>query len=218
MPAGKRGFFLTLEGPEGSGKTTQARGLAERLQAAGERVLATREPGGTPIGDRIRQILLDPAARGMSDRCEFLLYAASRAQHYDEKIAPALAAGMLVISDRFMDASLAYQGYGRGLPLETLDRVNRFAISDRLPDLTLILMVPVEAGLEKAINTPKEGHQVGVGDRLEQAGLEFHRRVADGYRRLAATFPERIVLIDAVGTIAEVGARIDAALAARRGK
>lgn len=215
--AAARGFFITLEGPEGSGKTTQAQRLEGALREAGVPVLYTREPGGTVIGDRIRQLLLDPASCGLDARAEFLLYAASRAQHLAEKIIPALDRGLTVISDRFMDASIAYQGYGRGLDLAALQAINGFAICGRRPDLTLILMVPVAEGLQRAINTPKDGHITGIGDRIEQETLAFHERVAAGYRALAAAEPERCVLLDAAVPVADLTATVVRTVRERRG-
>ena len=211
------GYFITLEGPEGSGKTTQAHRLEARLREAGVPVLYTREPGGTQIGDRIRQMLLDPGSCGLDAHAEFLLYAAGRAQHMAEKITPALDRGLTVISDRFMDASIAYQNYGRGLDKDALRGINAFATHKRIPDLTVILMIPVAEGLKRAINTPKEGHVTGVGDRIEQETIEFHQRVADGYRALAAAEPDRFVTIDAAVPLAELTDTIYTLVRERRG-
>lgn len=178
-----RGFLLTLEGPEGSGKSTQARKIVRYLRTLGYSVLHTREPGGTALGESIRKLLLDPAHRAVSPRTEFLLYEAVRAQHVDEKIGTALARGAVVVCERFSDASIAYQGYGRGLPIPTLESVDRFATRLITPDLTLLFDLPAEVGLRKAISAKKEFS--ARGDRIERAGLAFHRRVRRGYLTLA---------------------------------
>lgn len=178
-----RGFFLTLEGPEGSGKSTQAKKIVKYLRERGRAVVHTREPGGTPLGESIRKLLLDPAHREVFSKTEFLLYEAVRAQHVKEKIQKALAAGKVVICERFSDASIAYQGFGRGLSMEALEQIDRFATGDLLPDLTILFDLPAEVGLRKAIATKKEFSS--RGDRIERAGLAFHRRVRQGYLTLA---------------------------------
>ncbi len=189
------GFFITLEGPEGAGKTTQANHLIHYLQEKGFSVLLTREPGGTAISDKIRSLLLDPANGKMVEKTEILLYAAARAQHLQERILPALAEGKVVICDRFADSTFAYQGYGRGLDVHMIETVNDVATEGISPDLTFLLMVDVEEGLTRA--TREEA------DRLEQEQMAFHHRVACGYQALAQQFPERIVTIGA-GNIEEV--------------
>lgn len=182
--------FLTLEGPEGGGKTTHARLLADYLRALGLDVVLSREPGGTPIGDSIRRTLMDFALEGMTPEAEFLLFSASRAQLVRQVLRPALHAGRTVVLDRFFDSSLAYQGYGHRLDLEALRRITHFATDGLTPDLTLLLDLPVETGLaRKQCN--------GEWNRLDAYDLEFHRRVRQGYAALAALEPQRWITIDA---------------------
>lgn len=195
-------MFLTLEGPEGSGKTSQARLLVQYLRAEGYEVILTREPGGTPIGDQIRAVLHDPDNTAMVPRAEFLLYSASRAQLVQEVIRPALAEGKLVVCDRYYDSSLAYQGYGRGLELATLQQVTHFAIGDLVPDLTMCLDVAPEEGLQRRLLGGEEWN------RLDREALEFHRRVRAGYLELAASEPSRWVVVDAGRSVEEVQAEI----------
>jgi dTMP kinase len=183
-------YFITLEGPEGGGKTTQARQLADHLTARGLPVLFTREPGGTSIGDQIRRTLMDLVNTAMNPRTEFLLFSASRAQLVEEVIRPHLQAGGVVVCDRYYDASLAYQGYGHRLDLETLQAVTRFATKGLTPDLTLLLDLGVEEGLARK-------QRKGEWNRLDAYSVEFHQRVRDGYLALAAAEPERWVTIDA---------------------
>lgn len=187
-----RGSFIAFEGGEATGKSTQAKLLAERLGA-----VLTREPGGTPLGEAIRGFVLDPAQTSMGDRAEALLFAAARAQHIDEVIRPALASGRHVVTDRFAGSSLAYQAFGRGLPLDQVRALSEFAVDGLWPDLTLLLVVPEQVASER----------LGELDRMEEVGPEFHRRVADGFAELAATEPGW-VQIDADGTIAQVAARV----------
>lgn len=168
-----RGKFVVFEGPEGAGKSTQLALLRSRLTAAGREPIFTREPGGTPTGDAIRLVVLDPQLR-VDPLTEFLLYSAGRAQHVADVIAPALAAGRDVVSDRFTAASVAYQGYGRGLELQLVERLNLRVTNGLTPDLTVLLDIDPELGLERA--SERSGH-----DRLEAAGLEFHRRVRAGF-------------------------------------
>jgi dTMP kinase len=194
--------FLTLEGPEGSGKTSQACLLVQYLRGEGYEVLLTREPGGTPIGDQIRAVLHDPDNTAMVPRAEFLLYSASRAQLVQEVIRPALAGGTLVVCDRYYDSSLAYQGYGRGLDLATLQQVTRFAIGDLVPDLTVCLDIAPEEGLQRRLLGGEEWN------RLDREALEFHRRVRAGYLELAASEPGRWVVVDASRSVEEVQAEI----------
>jgi dTMP kinase len=188
--------FITLEGGEGVGKTTQQALLAERLQREGYACVSTREPGGTALGEALRELLLhgDP----LTPLAELLLYAADRAEHVNKVIAPALAVGQVVICDRFTDSTLAYQGYGRGLDLQQVRQLNHLATGGLQPHLTLWLDLPPEVGLART----------GLADRLEQERLEFHRRVHQGFQALAAAEPQRIVRIDAGGSPLEVAARI----------
>lgn len=189
-------MFITLEGGEGVGKTTQQALLALQLRQAGYPCLCTREPGGTALGRALREILLhgDP----LTPLAELFLYAADRAEHVQKCILPALAAGQVVVCDRFTDSTLAYQGYGRGLDLQQVRQLNHLATGGLQPHLTLWLDLPPEVGLARS----------GLADRLEQERLEFHRRVHQGFQALAAAEPQRIVRIDAEGSPLEVAARI----------
>jgi len=197
--------FITFEGMEGCGKSTQAKLLARAL---GPDVVLTQEPGGTAIGRAIRQLLLDPANRAMSPEAEVLLFFADRAQHVAEVIRPALAAGRTVISTRYVDTSLAYQGYGRGLDLDRIRAVAVLATGGLRPDLTLFFDLPLEVGLARVVRR-------GVRDRLESEVREFHERVRNGYLELAAAEPDRWIRIDASGSEADVEARTRAAVEAR---
>jgi dTMP kinase len=188
------GRFIVFEGGEGSGKSTQAALLAERLGA-----VATHEPGATEVGRRLREVLLDPAAGRLSDRAEALLVAADRAQHVAEVIGPALARGDDVVCDRFTGSTLAYQGYGRGLDVSELARLSGWAAAGVEPDLVVLLEV------DPAASAARLGREL---DRMEAAGDDFHRRVAAGYRALAAADPDRWVVVDGVGSIEEVAARV----------
>jgi len=190
-------MFITLEGIEGSGKSTQLRKLAERIPNA----LATKEPGGTPTADRIRAILLDTRAT-IDPVAELFLFAASRRQHVMEVIRPALAAGRVVLCDRFTDATLAYQGFGRRLDLDRLRWLNDWATDSLRPVLTLIFDLPEEVGLQRA-RSRNSSAPVDEG-RFEQEDLRFHRRVREGYLTLAASEPDRYAVVDAAGTPDEV--------------
>jgi len=196
--------FITLEGGEGVGKTTQQALLAQQLCQAGYPCLCTREPGGTALGRALREILLhgDP----LTPLAELFLYAADRAEHVQKCILPALAAGQVVVCDRFTDSTLAYQGYGRGLDLEKIRQLNHLATGGLQPHLTLWLDLPPEVGLARKASGPLT--RTGLADRLEQERLEFHRRVHQGFQSLAAAEPQRIVRIDAGGSPLEVAARI----------
>ncbi|MGI5927295.1 MAG: dTMP kinase [Thermacetogeniaceae bacterium] len=183
------GKLIVFEGPDGAGKTTQVKLAAERLQRQGYSVVMTREPGGTRLSEVIRQVLLDPGNREMSPVTEALLYAGARSQLVAEVILPALASGKIVLCDRFVDSSLAYQGFGRGLDLEMLRQVNRFALNGLGRFCTIFLDLPPEEGLKRG-NKRKR-------DRLEQEDLAFHRRVWEGYHLLIKEYPERIRVVDA---------------------
>jgi dTMP kinase len=194
--------FITLEGPDGSGKTTQARLLAEWLRQRGYEVILTREPGGTPIGDQVRAVLHDPENTDMIPQAEFLLYSASRAQLVAQVIRPALDAGKWVVSDRFYDSSIAYQGYGRGLDLAALRQITRFATGGLVPDLTLCLDVQSDQGIRRRLRGG------GEWNRLDREALEFHRRVRMGYLELAGLERDRWVILDASRSVEEVQAEI----------
>jgi dTMP kinase len=187
-----RGWFVTFEGPDGSGKTIQADRLHRLALASGIPSTLTREPGGTAAGERVRELLLDAASAGLDldPRADALLFSAARAQLVAEVIRPALARGELVVGARHADSTLAYQGYGAGLPAETLRAVQRFATDGLLPDLTILLDLPVEVGLGR--KGPNERNRFEAG-----LDLDFHRRVRDGYLRMAAEEPDRWVMVDA---------------------
>lgn len=192
-------MFITFEGPEGSGKTTQLLRLAEWLRGRGVDCETTKEPGGTPIGDRIRAILLDSASAAMDSWTEVLLYSASRRQNVAERIRPALARGAVVLCDRYTDATLAYQGYGRVIDLGRLERLNEWATQGVMPELTLLYDIDEETGLTRA-HARNAAMTVDEG-RLEAEDLRFHRRVREGYLAMAAAAPGRFAIIDAHGTI-----------------
>ena len=190
-------MFISFEGIEGSGKSTAQRLLAEHLQGLGYDPLLTREPGGCALGRSLRPILLDARTRGLSSLAELYLFLADRAQHVAEVIRPALEAGQTVLCDRYADSTLAYQGYGRGLDPEHLRRINDMATGGLMPDLTLLLDLPVHCGLERAgLRNREEGTVLSEG-RFDAESLEFHERVRQGYRSLAAEEPERFAIIDA---------------------
>lgn len=198
----KKGFLLSFEGIEGCGKTTQLNHLARRLRALGYHVVETREPGGVPISEQIRTILLAPSNRGMDTRSEVLLYLASRAQHVAEKVRPALEKGAVVLCDRFVDATMAYQGYGRGLGPRTISSLNRFASGGLRPDLSIILDVPVSLGLARK-------RRVGHLDRLDRESETFHQAVRSGYLRIAKETPRRVRVVDGTVPTSAVTAAIE---------
>lgn len=191
------GHFIAVEGVDGCGKSTQARLIAAALEAAGHSVLRLREPGGVAISEKIRAILLDPANGEMGDVCELLLYEAARAQLVHQVIRPALAAGKTVICDRFYDSTTAYQAFADGLDRGMVSQANELAVDGCRPDLTLVFDLPVEDALRRRSDRAAE-------DRLELKGLEFQARVAAGFRAVAADEPDRVKLVDAGGSIAEV--------------
>ena len=187
-----KGFLVSLEGPEGAGKTSVLEALIPILEDRGIEVLSTREPGGVLIGEKIREVILDPSHTEMDPKTELLLYIASRRQHLVEKVLPALAAGKLVIMDRFIDSSVAYQGFGRGLDIEAIDWLNEFATDGLKPDLTLYFDIEVEEGLARiAANSDREVN------RLDMEGLDLHRKVRQGYLSLFEREGNRIEKIDA---------------------
>ena len=188
--------FITFEGIEGSGKTVVSREVHRALAAAGVNAVLVREPGGTPVSEEIRRLLLDPARPEIVPKAELFLYLASRAQLVGEVIRPALEGGRSVLCDRFMDASVAYQGWARGLGEELVERFNDFAVGGTVPDRTFLLDCPVAAGLARG-PARRERDGVGVRDRLEREAIDFHEKVREGYLRLASREPGRIVVVDA---------------------
>jgi len=202
----KRAPFITFEGPEGSGKSTQARILSARLRSMGLDALDSVEPGGTPIGMQIRRVLLDSKNHDLCPTAELLLMFAARAQNVDQWILPALAAGRIVISDRFTDSTLVYQGVARGLGAEVVYDVDRIACRGLTPDLTLVIDIDTETGLARA---HKRSAQTGdIETRLDQESLAFHRKVRAAYHQLAEDEPHRVRLIDGNRTEAEVAADV----------
>ncbi|MEN6371327.1 MAG: dTMP kinase [Armatimonadota bacterium] len=200
----ERGFFISLEGPEGSGKSTQIRLLAAFLEDQGYKVVVTAEPGGDPVAQEIRKIVLH-SKTDIVPEAELLLYLAARAQHVRHIILPALQRGEIVISDRFADSSFAYQGYARGLDLATLKELNDFATGGLIPNLTLLLDVPVEFGLERQQDK----------NRFEAESVAFHEKVRAGFLALAKDEPKRWAVIDATGSIEEVRERVAIAVESR---
>ncbi|QTD40209.1 dTMP kinase [Sporosarcina sp. Te-1] len=188
----KKGVFITFEGPEGAGKTTVLEEVAKKLRLDGYDVLTTREPGGIRIAEKIRAIILDNTHQEMDGRTEALLYAAARRQHLVEKIIPALTEGKVVLCDRFIDSSLAYQGYARGLGMENVLSINRFAIGDTMPDVTIFFSISPEEGLERiSRNGERELN------RLDQESIQFHSLVYEGYQKLLQQYPDRFITVDA---------------------
>lgn len=191
-----RGLFISFEGIEGSGKTTQISMLSDHLLARGRFVRLTREPGGTLIGDRVRKILLDPANAALDPRAELLLYAAGRAQHLAELIRPALGEGMIVLCDRFSDATIAYQGFGRGLDKDLIGNLDRLVTGGMRPDLTVLLDIDASTGLARARGRNSR-HGLQEEARFENERLPFHERVRRGYLELAKQEPGRFRVVDA---------------------
>ena len=199
-----RGIFITLEGADGCGKSTQAARLAARIEATGHEVVRLREPGGTPISEKIRSLVLDPANAEMAPECELLLFEASRAQLVREVVQPAVARGAVVLCDRFYDSTYAYQAAGRSLDEGIIRRANALGSCGVDPDRTLVLDMDTDAALARAT---RDG-----ADRMEAEGVAFQRRVREGYLRLAAEEPGRVRVVDAAGALEEVEASLAAAL------
>ncbi len=200
----KKGFFITLEGPDGCGKTTQALALKKRFIEQGKNVVHTREPGGTSFAEDLRKIILNPKHK-ISPTAELLLYEASRAHHTEEVIRPTLEKGGIVLCERYTDATMAYQGYGRGLSLETILTLNKIASGGIIPHLTLILDIPVKEGLRRARKLQEDGEK---GDRLERESLKFHYRVREGYLSIVRNEPKRVRIVSSLGSREEVQERI----------
>ena len=200
----REGYFISFEGGDGSGKSTQIQILREFLEERGYDVILTREPGGTPISEKIRSIILDKANSEMDDMTEALLYAAARAQLVSQIIRPALEEGKVVICDRFVDSSMAYQAYARGLG-DSVKTINAFAVGDCMPDLTILLKVNTQVGSSRIGNRER--------DRIELASSDFHKKVYEGYLQLEKLYPERIVGIDAADTIENISGIISERIA-----
>lgn len=188
----KRNLFITFEGPEGAGKTTALQKIVERMQAQNIDVLSTREPGGIEIAEKIREVILNPAHTAMDERTEALLYAAARSQHFFEKVQPALHEGKLVLCDRFIDSSLAYQGHARGIGIDEVLAINEFAIGKRMPDLTILFDLEPSVGLARI-----QAHSSREVNRLDIESLAFHEKVREGYHLVLNRYPDRIKLINA---------------------
>jgi dTMP kinase len=188
----KRNLFITFEGPEGAGKTTILSKIVERLDEQNIDVLATREPGGIEIAEKIREVILNPAHTAMDERTEALLYAAARSQHFFEKVEPAIKEGKLVLCDRFIDSSLAYQGYARGIGIDEVLSINEFAIGKRMPDLTILFDLNPAVGLARIY-----AHNEREVNRLDVESLSFHEKVREGYHEVVKRYPNRIKVVNA---------------------
>ncbi|PKK92089.1 MAG: dTMP kinase [Candidatus Wallbacteria bacterium HGW-Wallbacteria-1] len=195
-----RGLFITFEGPEGSGKSTQSKKVQERIAARGIQTRWTREPGGTPLGDKIRSILIDPENGGMADLTEVLLLAAGRNEHVDKVIAPGVEEGKVIVCDRFADSTLAYQGYGRGVSMDHLRYLHGMVTKGLAPDLTILVDIESERGLARV----KSRGEVQGGDRIEREEIDFHRRLRSGYLEMAGNYPERYEIVDGDRSLDEV--------------
>jgi dTMP kinase len=205
---GHGGLFITFEGTEGSGKSTQMQLLVERLRETGLTVIENQEPGATSIGKQIRRILLDPAHQEMTPMTELLLMFASRTQAAAEIIVPALKVGHIVISDRFTDSTLAYQGEARGLGFETVMQAHRLALGSLLPNITICIRIDVETGLARAEHRNRRSPEDATEARLDRQSLDFHRRVCEGYKKIASLEPKRFRMVDGQGDRAAVAQRV----------
>jgi len=190
-------MFISFEGIEGSGKTTQAKHTVKFLQDKGHDCIITREPGGTRIGEKIRAILLDPLSKDMDPLTELLLYTADRAQHIKEHILPLLSDGQIVLCDRYYDATMAYQGFARGLDIGLIEKIHILLFENLKPDITLLLDLPPEIGLERAWKQINNGNRISQETRFEEERLSFHKKVREGYLELSRLEPERFRIIDA---------------------
>jgi len=213
-----KGLFVSLEGPDGAGKSTQRRLLAAALRKLGHKVVETREPGGSPLAEFIRALVLDPKHHGLTHRAELLLFEAARAQHVADTILPALKKGAVVLCDRFTDSTIAYQGYGRGADLKRLADLNRMASGGIAPELTFLLDCPAEVGLSRTARRmesqrPDESRE----DRFEREEAEFHARVRRGFQEIAQSEPGRVRLLDARRSIEDLHAEICSAVEERLG-
>ncbi len=197
-------MFITFEGIEGSGKTTQIRHILEYLKQRGRDCIVTREPGGTVTGQKIRAILLDPEGEGMDPSTELLLYMADRVEHVNKVIKPSLSAGKTVLCDRYFDATVVYQGYARGLNIDLLIRMHKLILNDLKPDITFLLDLPPEAGLSRAWKQIEEGERAGIETRFEKEAIAFHEKVREGYLELARQEPGRFIVIDAMNNEEQV--------------
>lgn len=206
-------LFITLEGPEGSGKTSAIKLVREALEQMGHEIIMTREPGGTPISEQIRNVILDKDNTAMDSRTEALLYAASRRQHLVEKIWPALKEGKIVFCDRYLDSSLSYQGHARGLGIDDILKVNEYATEGTYPDITFLFDIDPELGLER-INKNKDREV----NRLDVEKLSFHQKVREGYLILSKRFPDRYIVIDASKPLEEVSSNVLKEILNRLGK
>lgn len=206
----RRGLFLTFEGLDGCGKTTQMRLLAERLRASGETVVETVEPGGTQIGGAIRRILLDPANQSLQPTAEMLLYFAARAQNVDEILTPATARGEIVLSDRWTDSTWAYQGFGRNLGVDVVQQLDEIACRGRKPDLTFWVDIDLETSLDRAKSRNRERSAAGHEEesRMDDQSRTFFARVLEGYTALALAEPQRVARVNGRGSIQEVSERV----------
>ena len=208
-------MFITFEGIEGTGKSTQITLLKELMLARGERVVVTLEPGGSRIGTELRRVLLSLENRDLTPQAELFLYLADRAQHVAQVVRPALASGAVVLCDRFADSTVAYQGYGRGMDPELLHRLNAVAVDGLWPELTILLDLDPVIGLERAVARNHSEGKTSAEGRFEAESLAFHSRVRQGFLKLAAGSPERISVVDATGTPEEIALRVRALVEAR---